>query len=473
MIIKYQHTEQSYRTKPEKGSEEWKKLTWTDGKYTYDDLIDHLKSNHFYRAHFRSTSNFGTKEFVSAQVIFLDYDNGETTMDKYVSELKVQPSFYYRSHSSDETGNKFRIGYVLDKPIYSAEEFRVISTAIADNIGGGLTSKDFDPKSFSPYQLWCGAEYGIHDNSFFFTLDKVRERILQDDPKAFDFKKKETHRKTSGERRKLTQEEQEIKDDFFRLRYDDFIVKYISKPIVCSTPIKENEAFYFYDKNNYFEIIRKYQINEEGRMSHYKRTIRDGYEPLRFVNGERRRNKISTSVSFIHQIKPEISLSELLAQTIFYINHYIDNTDDSITNDWIWNMVFDEYIQPKRYSCTIKKSYSLKREFFSEMKDIHHKKKIKEYKKEYCLSLYDDSTSLENNLNVINSYLEEETNGVMSVSERTLKGYLKEEGIPFSEIQKLKLLSEKHQLTKEILLESYRSSKINRKTYFKYKKLLE
>lgn len=463
-----QLTERAYKVKPEKGSPEWKTLTWISGEFENDELMEHLSKNHFYRANFKSTSNFGEKEYISAQVILLDYDNGQTTMDDYVSRIKYPPSFYYRSHSSDETGNKFRIGYILDKPIFSPDEFRVFSEAIADNNGGGLTSKDFDHHSFSPYQLWCGSEYEFHrDSSCILSLDELKKTILEDNPDAFYFETRKTHNdNVPVECRVLSTDEQRIKDDFFCLRYDTFIEKYMSVPIVCSRPVKENEAFYFYDKNNYFEIVKKYKINEQGLMSHYRKNSKNQYEPLRFVDGEHRRNKISATISFIHQIEPGIGLGELLAQAIYYINNYIDNTKDSINNHWIWNMVFDEFVNPQKYKSKIRKSYSLKREYFS-YSQVHHKTKYKEYKKQYCLSLYDSSISLEDNLTLINSYLQEETNGVISVSQRTLKGYLKEEGLLMTEMDRLKSLYKEGLLTMD-LLNSFKD-KINRKTYFKYK----
>lgn len=467
----YQITETAYLAKLEKGSPEWKSLNWNTGDYSYDDLMEQLESNHFYRANFRTTSNKGEKEFQSAQVIFLDYDKGDVLMNDYIAKIKVRPSFYYRSHSSDESGNRFRIGYVLDKPVYSPDEYRVISKAIADNNGGGLSSKDFDPASFSPYQLWCGSEYEFNRTSSIIPLDKIKQRILQDDPEAFCFeKRKSENSRITIERRELSSAEQKIKDDFFCSRYSDFIKKYMPEPIVCSFPVKENEAFYFFDKNNYFEIIRKYQLNDQRHISHYKKNIKGGYEPLRFYDGERRRSKISASVSFIHQIKPDISLSELLAQAINYINQYIDNTDDSITNCWIWNMVFDEFINPKNYTSNIHKSLRLKKEYFC-CSSVHHKTKIKEYKKQYCLSLYDPDISIENNLLMINEYLTEETNSVLSVSKRTLMDYLKEEGIVKKEIDQLKFLYKEGLLTKESL-DSFKD-KVNRKTFFKYKRLIK
>lgn len=470
IFMNYQITQKCYATKPQKGADEWRTLTWNSGDFSRDELMEHLSSNHFYRANFTSTSNWGEKEFISAQVIFLDYDNCKTTMNDYVTNIKVPPSFYYRSHSSDGTGNKFRVGYVLDKPIYSEQEFRVISTAIADNNGGGLTAKDFDPKSFSPYQLWCGSEYEFYQTSYEIPLDKIKQRILKDDPSAFDFKRKSSNNNTiTIECRELSQEEQKVKDDFFSLRYPDFISKYMTDPIVCSQPVNENEAFYFYDKNNYFEIIRKYRINEQGRITHYRKNIKNQFEPLRFVDGEHRRSKIAASLSFIHQIEPGIGLGELLAQAVFYINHYIDNTKDSITNWWIWNMVFDEYVSPKNYRSKISRSLKIKKEFFNS--NAHYKTKIKGYKKDYCLSMYDHNESIESNLNLINSYLEEETDGVISVSERTLKGYLKEEGILKKGIDDIKQYYKEGLLTMEIL-DEYKE-KINRKSYFRYKSLLK
>ena len=471
----FQITERSYKHKPEKGSDEWGKLTWKRVDGTLEEFYNYIRNNHFYRANLASTSNFGTKVFVSSQVVMLDYDKGDITMHDFVSRTKFKPTFYYRSHSSNELGNKFRLGYIFDKPITSSHEYEVISKTIADN-NEVLTSSDFDSVSYSPYQLFCGAEYGLKKTGNRpIDLDYVKNWITERNPDAFVEKvkeKKEKKKKPAPKKGTHPDEAQRVKEEFYGSSYEDFINRNMKTPIISSFPIRENEAFYFYDKDNYFEVIRKLGKIEEGVISYFKKNTKGGYEPLRWVDGERRRRKIAVSVSFIHQIKPDITLNELLAQTLLYINNYIDNSNNSISDSWIWDTVFEEFTNPKGYNSKIHKSMRMKKEYFSKFhEDKHHKTQIKEYKKQYCISNYDFGKSLDDNLLEINRMLKEETSGTITITKRTLTSYLNEDNLLKDKpVKELKFFFKKGLLTMEIL-DSYRD-KLNRKTYFKYKKLI-
>lgn len=96
---------------------------------------------------------------------------------------------------------------------------------------------------------------------------------------------------------------------------------------------------------------------------------------------------------------------------------------------------------------------------------------LKKWKKEICLAMYDNRLSLEANIEEINDYVKLEMLGVFTINERTLKTYLKEEGLPVKKIDEVKMLYNNGELTLDIL-ETYKDC-IGINQYYNFKKLIK
>lgn len=101
----------------------------------------------------------------------------------------------------------------------------------------------------------------------------------------------------------------------------------------------------------------------------------------------------------------------------------------------------------------------------------HPKVVLKEWKKEICLAIYDNRLSLEANIEEINYYVKNELMGVFTINERTLKTYLKEEGLPVKKIDEVKMLYNNGELTLDIL-KTYKNL-IGHRQYYSFKKLIK
>ncbi|MCQ2345630.1 MAG: hypothetical protein MJZ82_02560 [Paludibacteraceae bacterium] len=471
--MRYQITTESYESKPPKGSPLWRKMRWEAVETDIDKFYDYIRKNHFVRPNLKSTSNYGDREFISSNVIFLDYDKGEITMDEFISKTTITPSFYYKSHSSNPEGNRFRVGYVVDTPICSPDEFKIYSRELAAH-NGVISMEDWDEGSFSATRMFCGAEYGFHSTGEVMSLKGLRERIPPEmfstsNKFAYEATKHETQREPS-KRRGLTTEEQIIRDEFFKNGVDWFISQHIQPVIEHSTPISETDLFLFYNPDKYFEVIKKRSFNGKVMSNYHYDDVSCTYKRNCFVDGEHRRNKIAVSLSFIHQIAPELSLTDLLTQELLYIRNNIDNNKNPIDKTWIWDTCIKEYIKPRNFPCMRHKKMSIKKGLLGNQ---HYKSFIKNFRKDYCLSIYDNSLSVSDNVKIINEYLYEDTEtNSLFVNERTLKNYLKEERVIYTNkpIDEVKRLYQEGLLTLDILKEY--KGKIDKNSMTKYKRLI-
>lgn len=256
----------------------------------------------------------------------------------------------------------------------------------------------------------------------------------------------------------------EIKKDFDSLSYYDFVQKYISTPIKRSEPVAENEVLYFYDEDNYFEVIEKYQYGKHYVFDNDE----DKWKSIKWKDGECRRSKFEKSISYIHQIKPDIEFADFAAQCVNYFMCNIDNhfEGDKISNDYIWKHITNEYEQPKKFKSLVCKKFRIKK-----TNGVHYETILKQWKKEICIAMYDNRLSLEANIEEINDYVKTELFGVFEINIVTLKRYLKEEGLPVKKIDEVKMLYNNGELTLDIL-ETYKDC-IGINQYYSFKKLVK
>lgn len=82
--------------------------------------------------------------FKSAQIIGVDIDKTSTPFEALKDDpwLKANASFAYTTASHTEAEPRYRIMFVLAKPIQSADEYRAAVAALIDKLGGDQNAKD-------------------------------------------------------------------------------------------------------------------------------------------------------------------------------------------------------------------------------------------------------------------------------------------------------------------------------------------
>jgi len=446
-------------------------MQWLEKDTDQPTLLDYLGKGHTYRANMSNTQNDGHKTLVSTQVVMIDIDGKHKppTLTQFLEQTRLTPSFYYETFSS-QNGERYRLGYTLDKEIKSKAEYNAIAHIILEKTGC-IDKEMADPVSFSAVQNIAGTNKPVTNNYIAYKksdFDRLIDAYL---PKV------EVCRRFDV---KLSFDEYEVMCDY--LSFDGTFENYISlHPIDKvlrheSIPDDEDETFYYW--TDYKCLIRKLVDG-----SYYHR-VEDIYMPNTWHDKEGRRRKLTVNCSLIHQMYPDCTLEELLVLTTkCFLKYYSNDAEDTIPREFVFNVVAAEMKAPlnAKSPITIKKRFKVKK-YDEHGKRVHWKVQAKEYYSNQMIEMYDCSLSVEDNLILIQQYYAE-SKDKHHVSLRTLKRYLDENNIfyfcsnnnPLTKEKPITVLKRmiRCSMTKDayqFLLDNRNS--IGRKQFFKYKSIL-
>ncbi len=467
--MKYQISINGSKTKPTK--QEFKGMKWVEKDTDLDDLLKLLENGHTYRANLGNTRNDGEKKLVSTQVVMIDVDgkHNPPRLDEFLRKTKLRPTFYYETFSSQD-GERYRLGYMLNKEIKSMSEYSAIAHIILEKTG--CLDKDVvDPVSFSAVQNIAGTNKPVINNYVAYKksdFDRLIDAYLPEVKvcRRFDVK--------------LSFDEYEVMCDYLSL--DGTFENYVSlHPIdkvlrYESIPNDEDETFYYW--SDYKCLVRKL-VNGS-----YYHKYGDYYLPNTWHDKEGRRKKLTVNCSLIHQMYPDCTLEELLVLTTkCFLKYFSNDAEDTIPREFVFNVVVAEMKSPlnAKSPITIKKRFKVKK--YDEYGNrVHWKKQAKEYYSNQILGIYDSALSIEDNLILIQRYYAE-SKDKHQVSLRTLKKYLDENNVFYFSSNNNPLTKEKPITTLKriikcsMLNEAYQflldnRNSIGRKQFFKYKRLL-
>ena len=417
IIMKYQLSENKYPKKP--SDYEFSKMRWVDKESDLIDLSNFLEQGYVFRNVFDSTSNKGKKTFISSQIIFLDVENsGEEPpeLETFLSISKLKPSLYYRTYNGLEK-NRYRLAYVLDKTIENPSEFKAITKAII-NYTGCLSEKMVDQKSWSCYQNICGTNSPVQITYKGYRLKDlhiIADKFIEKDSEVKLGKKLDY---------KLSYEQYDLLKDYTQPdgTFESWVRDNKNLPLLFeSFPDREDETYFYYD--NYICLFRKLF---NGSYFHKKG---DRFLPNTFHDGEHRRKKIKCNCSLIHQIYPTCSLKELLTLTTeMFLILFSNDKEDKISREFIFDTVIREYLFPLGVESPVKIKKRFKVKQYKDGKRIHWKVQSKNYYKDFLFNLFDFSLTVEQNKEIINSFLSK-TMDDFRFNDRLIKKYLDEENI--------------------------------------------
>ncbi|CAB4141821.1 Virulence-associated E [uncultured Caudovirales phage] len=139
-----------------------------------------------------------TDSFLSSSIVGLDIDNNARPFHAIKDDpfFREHASFAYTTPSHSETNPRYRVIFVLEEPIRNPDEYKQLTTAIAERFGGDMAARD-------AVRLWFGNKDAQVINWDKALSTSEVERLCADEGKARD---EETKFEAFGSR-KLTAEE--------------------------------------------------------------------------------------------------------------------------------------------------------------------------------------------------------------------------------------------------------------------------
>lgn len=416
MYLSLQISEHPYEQKP---TGLYDKVVYKRCDITPKELFDIATSGYIFRCNLKSTDAKGSRIFVSSQFLCYDYDHHNETMEETIASLPIKPTFAYHSptKTNDDSTHRFRIVYVLSEPITDEGVWVATSMHVAMLIGF-TPNEDMDKCSFVATNLWNGSL-----NGGVWCGDILQNPQVEIDP-CIGISAPITDKLSNGERNALKMANLCLKtsslyqDWFSNMTYYDILDKYKDTYAVYdeSIPIDECETHYIYDKDTYVTLYRKHE-NKDGK-----------FKVGKWQDGERRHEKIYADVKILIEIKPDISLEEVIYNMINEIYLFFDYTDLPRTKILI--NIYNSFTDGK--PCL----YSGRRRGVRMKNGYKYSKVMSDLKKQACLELFDCNLSLDENVSLMEYY------GVY-VSRQTLSKYIKQEGL------KLKQPNKKHKKCKK------------------------
>ena len=447
------------------------KIHWVEKDTDRTALLDYLGKGHTYRANLANTRNNGPKTLVSTQVVMIDVDgkHNSPTLTQFLNQTRLNPSFYYETFSS-QNGDRYRLGYVLDKEIKTKDEYSAIAHIIVEKTDC-LNVDQVDSASFSVYQNYAGTNKPVFNTYITYKKSEFKRLIVAYLPEVKVCRKFDV---------KLSFDEYETMCDY--LSWEGTFENYVSLHPVDkvlryeSLPDDEDETFYYW--TDYKCLIRKL-VNGS-----YYHKYGDYYLPNTWHDREGRRRKLTVNCSLIHQMYPSATLEELLVLTTkCFLKYFSNDAEDTIPREFVFNTVIAEMKSPLNATSpiTVRKRFKV-RKYDENGNRMHWKTQAKEYYSNQMLGMYDSALSIEDNLILIQRYYAA-SKDKHQVSLRTLRRYLDENNVfyfcsnnnPLTKEKPITVL--KRMIKCSMLKEAYEfllehKDSVGRKQYFKYKRLL-
>ncbi|MCD8207553.1 MAG: hypothetical protein LUD72_06435 [Bacteroidales bacterium] len=295
------------------------------------------------------------KNFTHTSVIAFDLDDSPVGMEETISAIEMKPSFAYTTPNHGKKGNRFRLIYVLSKPVDGHEyernydHFRQGMCAdrcmrnYTQTIGGTIPTA----------QWWYGED--IYEP---IPADVVAE-------KGEPEKKKRTKKEwaTDADNKYVGRNDCQLSkqycDDYFGLSPVDFLEKYKDTyEYFCASKLEYNEGYALLG-DDYYEIRRRWHVEKnQNRNASVVDSLKDGMN---------RRRMLYTAGIIMRRIMPEITIEHLLYNLVYERTYYYDNSDKVLNNKRLLitaqNVIKTENIRMKSNE---KRRFKIDKKYWSE-----------------------------------------------------------------------------------------------------------
>lgn len=467
------------------------KIQWKLINGTIQDLSDKISKGYAFCNCFNTdesktfTCSYKKDSNLSAAyLICFDFDAVRLSVTEFnaiMSQTEIVPNITYTTQNNgkfkpnkNETyNNRYRVIYVIDTPILSAELYTALHQQLKEEISVIVDDNniwnDNTDKSVSHFFAGCkGTQITTDENvySLQWFIDRYGITIPnKKDTQSYNKGTKSHNSNVSGKKDTQTNNKDYIRtlldhkqssisekdtqinnkkkensiitlsvhfeSDYYNLPITKIIEKYISDyhPI-DSTPLQDNGELIINLPKGYTEIRRRFNVVEQVKTNGdiYKISTN-----IRRKDGEGRRRNIYLNLLLRKRINPQITLEEMLYCGLWELYYYIDNTsEDKITKNDIAQIAVNAYFDECRIKDNNTKKYKINKKYCKE-NNINPKSanifylntKKKQAKKERDAKIkefYKSKLSDDENLNLLSE------NG-LCISVKTLRRWKKENGI--------------------------------------------
>ena len=284
--------------------------------------------------------------WLASQFVVFDVDDiyDGTTLQEYLSFLKMKPTVAYtsRNHGLVKRGDnkpfsRYRLVYLFDDYIQSKEHYQSIYREIESDFPPFYKDPDgkHDNCGASPVQQFSGNSFAnceviINEKAIYSTANFKPSTELR--------KSQESSKKTSTVQKPSTQNNllnELFLNDLNSMKPVDFIKKYINVYGIIERSQLNFVDGYCETTEDYVEIIRNYRKVFDEKEQGYK------LKRQRIQRGERHK-KLFSYAKIRCQIKPDISLEELVFNAVYDRTYFCNTTcDNEMSNKCLINICQD------------------------------------------------------------------------------------------------------------------------------------
>lgn len=457
-------------TRYDRNNDKANTLQWWKTNTNVTEFIHNVKNGYAFSNVFQTNdfifdnSSKTDNNIKSCNLITFDFDAVKYSYNEFfelMQQTEIPPTLIYTTQNDGKYKdgkketycNRYRVIYIIDKPIYNNTLYKSLHQAIKKEIE--LITNDSnvwnDNTDCSISHFFGGNLYAkIINTNEIYSLDWLIERynINESNCKVEELKKEYTNvlltkneclskvanqsnnTSFSSSTNIITLCGKFYMKDFYDMPIIEFLNKYKSMyDITDATPLSDNGKLIVDVPSDYTEIRRKFKIEKiqarNGKLYNIPIT-------QKLQDGERRRKKLYLNLLLHKRIKPNISLEHLMYIAMYELYFYIDNTKDVISKKEIANIAINAYKSDvtiedkKRPKYKINKEYCKRNNIKPKTANIiyvnEQRKEKKQERNERIKSIFNPTLTDTKNLEVLKE------NGI-NISLRTLIRWKKENGL--------------------------------------------
>ena len=334
----------------------WNSVEYQRQSITVAEFGQLIKKGHCFCHSFKTKEQvFGLSEkkdrnFLSADMVFIDIDDCDVEMNDFVGRLYKKPTLYYTTpNNHTEKSNykyRFRLCYLFSLPIYTVETYHSLYDGIAESIKKDIQEVEIkDNCGRTPSQQFSGnakaeCELYVTDNVFshsdfpFLNNNALFSSSLSiSNGKLLKSAKKDNDAVIEVE--DLVIADRGFISDVNSLSPYYLIDKYRTKYRYFTHTELHYQDGYALIPSDYQEIFRQTYMDS---------FIKDNGDEIKFSvvkklrDGDNRRKKLYIAGLIMKKILPSITFEHLLYNLICERTYYYDNSDRVLSNKVLANI---------------------------------------------------------------------------------------------------------------------------------------
>lgn len=334
----------------------WNSVEYQRQSITVAEFGQLIKKGHCFCHSFKTKEQvFGLSEkkdrnFLSADMVFIDIDDSDVEMNDFVGRLYKKPTLYYTTpNNHTEKSNykyRFRLCYLFSLPIYTVETYHSLYDGIAESIKkdiqeveikdncGRTPSQQFSGNAKAECELYVTDNVFLHSDFPFLNNNALFSSSLSiSNGKLLKSAKKDNDAVIEVE--DLVIADRGFISDVNSLSPYDLIDKYRTKYRYFTHTELHYQDGYALIPSDYQEIFRQTYMDS---------FIKDNGDEIKFSvvkklrDGDNRRKKLYIAGLIMKKILPSITFEHLLYNLICERTYYYDNSDRVLSNKVLANI---------------------------------------------------------------------------------------------------------------------------------------